>query len=221
MPENISDLVQLSIVVDPLWGQNCYVLLRRDTHAVLVIDPGLQHGDVIRLLDDQSLTCSRVLITHGHPDHVSGVPALLQAQSCSAAIHPADRPLLDLVRMFPGVAPDSPPVVCEEDLTPGERIEWQGLSVDVLHTPGHTPGSVCFLIHGDTEGGRLLSGDTLFRRSVGRTDLPGGSWPTLAFSIEKTLYTLPPDTVVYPGHGAPTSVGEEMLENPFIALSNR
>jgi glyoxylase-like metal-dependent hydrolase (beta-lactamase superfamily II) len=113
--------------------------------------------------------------------------------------------------MFPGIPDDLPEVVCEDDLTGGELIAWQGLEVAVLHTPGHTPGSVCFVVGPD-----LLAGDTLFRRSVGRTDLPGGSWETLLFSIQDRLYALPADTVVHPGHGPSTTIGEEMRANPFV-----
>ena len=93
----------------------------------------------------------------------------------------------------------------------GQVISWQGLELAVSHTPGHSPGSVCFLVGPD-----LLAGDTLFRRSVGRADLPGGSWETLMFSIQDRLYRLPPETIVHPGHGDPTTVGEEMRDNPFV-----
>ena len=112
---------------------------------------------------------------------------------------------------LPGVPDDLPDVVCEQDLKDGEMFRWHDLDIEVVHTPGHTRGSVCFRIGPD-----LLSGDTLFHRAVGRCDLPGGSWPALVFSIENRIYTLPPDTVVYPGHGEPTTVDEEMRHNPFV-----
>jgi len=123
---------------------------------------------------------------------------------------PAVLRLLEQAATFPAIPPDLPEVVCEDDLVGGQVIAWQGLEVAVLHTPGHTPGSVCFLIGPD-----LLAGDTLFRRSVGRTDLPGGSWESLLFSIQDRLYALPPETVVHPGHGPSTTIGEEMRSNPF------
>lgn len=126
-------------------------------------------------------------------------------------MHPDDREQLPAVRRFPGIPADLPDIVIEQELHDGEMIRWQDLDIEVMHTPGHTRGSVCFRIGPD-----LLSGDTLFKRGVGRADLPGGSWPTLVFSIENRLYTLPPETVVYPGHGPRTTLGDEMRFNPFV-----
>jgi hydroxyacylglutathione hydrolase len=211
MTETLRDLVELAIVVDENFDQNCYVLRRRDTDEVLVVDPGLQHPRTLQLLDKHGLRCTRILLTHGHPDHVNGVPAVKAAHGCEAAIHPEDRVLLGQVHHLPGVPDDLPEVVCEEDLAPGEVLRWNDLDVKVLHTPGHTRGSVCFLVGRD-----LIAGDTLFQRSVGRSDLPGGSFEALMFSIQNTLYALPPETVVYPGHGPRTTIREEMQYNPFV-----
>jgi hydroxyacylglutathione hydrolase len=207
----LRDLIELAIVVDPTFDQNCYVLRRRDTTDVLVVDPGLQHPQTIALLEKRGLRCDRILLTHGHPDHVNGVPALKAAFGCEAAIHPDDREQLEAARYLPGVPDDLPDVVCEQDLRDGEMLRWHDLDIEVVHTPGHTRGSVCFRVGPD-----LLSGDTLFHRGVGRCDLLGGSMPALIFSIENRIYTLPPDTVVYPGHGERTTVDEEMRSNPFV-----
>jgi glyoxylase-like metal-dependent hydrolase (beta-lactamase superfamily II) len=208
--ESLRDLVQLHVFTDPLFDQNCYILRRRDTERCLVIDPGLQADVALRFLEGEALACDRILLTHGHPDHLAGVPTMKAALGCTAAIHPEDRWLLAEAGAFPGIPAGLPEVICEDDLSAGQVIAWQGLEVAVLHTPGHTPGSVCFLVGPD-----LLAGDTLFRRSVGRTDLPGGSWETLLFSIQDRLYALPPETVVHPGHGPATTIGEEMRGNPF------
>lgn len=211
MTETLRDLVDLDVMVDDTFDQNCYILHRRDTDECLVFDPGLQHRRTLAVLEDRGLRCHRILLTHGHPDHVNGVPAVRAAHRCDAAIHPDDRAMLPFVTRLPGVPADLPEVVAEVDLVPGETLRWQDLDLRVLHTPGHTRGSVCFLVGRD-----LIAGDTLFQRSVGRTDLPGGDWPTLMFSIENTLYALPPETVVRPGHGPSTTIREEMLYNPFV-----
>ncbi|HEX4579401.1 MAG TPA: MBL fold metallo-hydrolase [Candidatus Dormibacteraeota bacterium] len=211
MVEPLGDLVDLHIVVDPTYDQNCYVLHRRDSDAAVVIDPGLQHAQTLHLLEDNGWRCERILLTHGHGDHVNGVPALVAAHHCPVALHPSDREQLVSVRFLPGIPADLPDVEIDDDLADGEVIDWRGIDIGVLHTPGHTRGSVCFVAGRD-----LLSGDTLFAHGVGRADLPGGDWPQLLVSIEERLYTLPPATMVYPGHGSRTSIGVEMASNPFV-----
>jgi len=210
MMEKLADLVELHVVVDPFFDQNCYVLHRRDSDRCLVVDPGLQAEEALHVMAAPALRCDRILLTHGHPDHVVGVPLVTAAHGCPAAIQPDDRWLLEELTPFPGIPADAPPVRCEEDLAGGAVIAWLGLEIAVLHTPGHTPGSVCFVVGPD-----LLAGDTLFRRGVGRTDLPGGSHERLLFSIRDRLYPLPPGTVVHPGHGPATTIGEEVSGNPF------
>ena len=211
MSDTLRDVVELAVVVDPMYDQNCYVLRRRDSDAVLVVDPGLQAPRTLQLLQERELRCERILLTHGHPDHVSGVPAMKAAHGCPAAMHPGDQEQLAALHMLPGVPLDTPDVVIDEPLRDGQVLQWQGVEIEVLHTPGHTRGSVCFHV-----GENLVAGDTLFRRAVGRSDLPGGSWPALVASIEHKLYALPAATIVFPGHGAATTVGEEMAENPFV-----
>jgi hydroxyacylglutathione hydrolase len=211
MAEAVRDLVELTVVVDPTYDQNCYVLHRRDSDAAVVIDPGLQHLRTLQLLEDKSWRCERILLTHGHGDHVNGVPAIVAAHGCAVALHPADREQLVSMRFLPGIPPDTPDVHIDQDLEDGQVIDWHGLDLGVIHTPGHTRGSVCFLLGTD-----LVSGDTLFHRGVGRADLPGGDWQQLVLSIQDRLYTLPADTAVYPGHGRSTTIAQEMAENPFV-----
>ncbi len=211
MAEALRDLVELTVVVDPTYDQNCYVLHRRDGDEALVIDPGLQSARTLQLLEDNNWHCERILLTHGHGDHVSGVPAIVAAHRCPVALHPADREQLVSIRFLPGIPDDIPDVEVDEDLGHGQVIDWHGLDVGVIHTPGHTRGSVCFLVGTD-----LLSGDTLFARGVGRADLPGGNWQQLMVSIEQRLYTLFADTVVHPGHGMSTTIAHEMESNPFV-----
>lgn len=207
----LADLLELSVVVDPTYNQNCYVLHRRDSDAVLLIDPGLQNQAVLRLLERQRWRCERILLTHGHGDHVNGVPAIQQEHGCPAALHPLDVEQLMSIHFLPGLPEDLPDVVCEEELADGQLIDFHGLQIGVMHTPGHTRGSVCLLVGAD-----LLSGDTLFRRGVGRADLPGGNWDDLVRSIESRLYPLPEGTRVHPGHGGATTIGEEAQLNPFV-----
>jgi hydroxyacylglutathione hydrolase len=209
--EALADLVELTVVVDPTYDQNCYVLHRRDSDAALVIDPGLQHVRALQLLEDNAWRCERILLTHGHGDHVNGVPGIVAMHGCPVALHPADREQLVSMRFLPGIPVDTPDVIVDEDLDDGQVIGWHDLSVGVVHTPGHTRGSVCFLLGTD-----LISGDTLFHRGVGRADLPGGNWQQLMVSIEERLYTLPANTVVYPGHGQSTTIAQEMQDNPFV-----
>ena len=211
MGEPLGDVVDLHVVVDPTYDQNCYVLHRRDSDVAVLVDPGLQNRAALQLLEDRGWRCERVLLTHGHGDHVNGVPAIVAAHACPVALHPDDREQLVSMRFLPGIPADIPDVVIDEDLADGQVISWHGLEIGVVHTPGHTRGSVCFLVGTD-----LVSGDTLFRRGVGRADLPGGSWPQLMASVEERLYTMPAETTVYPGHGPSTTIAEEMRENPFI-----
>jgi hydroxyacylglutathione hydrolase len=211
MVDTLRDLLELAVVVDPMYDQNCYVLHRRDSDAAILIDPGLQSGRALHLLEDHGWRCERILLTHGHGDHINGVPAVVAAHHCPVALHPSDREQLVSMRFLPGIPADIPDVHVDEDLADGQVIPWQGLEIGVIHTPGHTRGSVCFLAGAD-----LVSGDTLFRRGVGRADLPGGDWQQLMASVEDRLYVLAPDLVVYPGHGPSTTIGEEMQSNPFV-----
>jgi hydroxyacylglutathione hydrolase len=211
MAEMLSDLLELTVVVDHVYSQNCYVVRRRDSDAALLIDPGLQNRVVLRVLEDRGWRCERILLTHGHGDHVNGVPAVKAAHGCRVAMHPLDREQLVSMRFLPGIPDDIPDVEIDDDLFDHQVIDFHGVDIAVLHTPGHTRGSVSFLAGAD-----LVSGDTLFRRGVGRADLPGGDWEQLMTSVETRLYSLPATVVVYPGHGESTTIGEEMQLNPFI-----
>lgn len=204
---------QLSIVVDPLFGQNCYLLRRRDTDRVIVLDPGLQHPEVLQVLEQNGWQVDRILLTHGHVDHVLGVPSVVAASGAPVSMHPDDQVLLDFdrFRSFPFTPADFQPFEISEPLVDGTLLTWQDVQLQVLHTPGHTEGSCVFVVGED-----LFSGDTLFQRGIGRTDLEGGNFEKIVFSIKERLYALPGETVVYPGHGPKTTIREEKLMNPFV-----
>ncbi|TMG17421.1 MAG: MBL fold metallo-hydrolase [Chloroflexi bacterium] len=205
--------MDVSIFADELFGENCFLIRRRDTAAALVVDPGLQLDRVVRQLREERLTVERILVTHGHIDHVGGVPALHQDTGAPIAMHPDDLAILDWDQLgrLPFIPRGFGPFSIDLGLTHGMTLSFADLSVRVLHTPGHTEGSVCFLFGLD-----CFAGDTLFQRGIGRTDLPGGDMRKIVFSIRDVLYALPPRTVVYPGHGPRTTIEEEMLLNPFV-----
>jgi hydroxyacylglutathione hydrolase len=217
MTESIADQVDITGFADRYFDENCIIIRRRDTKSALVIDPGLQVDAVSDFIDKQDLKVEHILLTHGHVDHVFGVPKIKEQTGAPTYMHPLDLFQLQrnptVIRQF-GLDPDqfSQPVI-DHELEEGHPVGWEDLLFDVIHTPGHTQGSVVFLL-----GQRCIAGDTLFRRGVGRTDLPGGDFDALIASIQGKLYKLPPETIVYPGHGPMTTIGEEMRENPFVAI---
>jgi glyoxylase-like metal-dependent hydrolase (beta-lactamase superfamily II) len=211
--EALREKLEVSIFPDDLFGENCYLIRRRDTKAALVVDPGLQLDGVRQQIDAEGLTIEQILVTHGHIDHVAGVPAVHAQTGAPIAMHPDDLAILDwgAIAQYPFVPRGFTPFSIDTALTHGLTLAFQDLGLRVLHTPGHTQGSVCYLFGLD-----CFSGDTLFQRGIGRTDLPGGDMRKIVFSIQNVLYALPPKTVVHPGHGPATTIEEEKLLNPFV-----
>jgi glyoxylase-like metal-dependent hydrolase (beta-lactamase superfamily II) len=202
-----------TIAVGPL-AANCYILWN-DPAKALVVDPGAEGPRILEALKADGITPALVVITHGHFDHTGAVGDIVKAHAVPFRHHEAEASTL--AQTPPGteiwgvkVARVPRP---SGHLADGERLDVGGLAVDIIHTPGHTPGSTCFYVPEDEI---LLTGDTLFQRSVGRSDLPGGNADQLAASIRGKLYALPEETTVYPGHGPSTSVGQEKLQNPFV-----
>ncbi|TMQ53447.1 MAG: MBL fold metallo-hydrolase [Candidatus Eisenbacteria bacterium] len=192
---------------------NTYVLACTVTREAAVVDAGFEPEAVIEVVRRQGLEVRLLLNTHAHYDHVAGMREVQEAVGGDYWLHPADRPLLDRLSEQ-GAAFGFPPARAPEtvrDLADGQRIPIGGESVEVLHTPGHSPGGVCFL-----SGDSLWAGDTLFAGSIGRTDLPGGSFAELERSIHTRLFTLGDGVRVYPGHGPATTIGRERLDNPFV-----
>ena len=211
--EALREKLAVAVFPDDLFGENCYLIRRRDTTAALAVDPGLQVDRVLERVRQDGLTVERILVTHGHIDHVSGVPQVHRETGAPIAMHPDDLAILDWERFgqMPFVPTGFTPFSINTTLAHGTALSFHDVSLRVLHTPGHTQGSVCFLFGLD-----CFAGDTLFQRGIGRTDLPGGDTQKIIFSIRNVLYRLPPKTVVYPGHGPSTTIEEEMLLNPFV-----
>lgn len=194
--------------------ENCYFLRLVGAEQGILIDPGSDPALLRAGLDALGAKPVLLLATHCHFDHVGAVQALAQDYGIPFACHRADLELLDVLEdtfAFYGMGQTKKPAV-DRLLESGELVEAAGLRLRVLATPGHTPGGLCF--H-DAEGGHLFSGDTLFHRSVGRSDMPGGDGALLLRSIKDKLYSLPPQTQVWPGHGPQTSIAAEQRENPY------
>ena len=206
---------------------NCYVLARRPGADAIVVDPGQRaSGQLRRILDEHRLTPAAVLLTHGHIDHIWSAQRVSDMYGCPTYIHPEDRFMLtDPIRGFgprlgqllAGAFFREPRQVVELDRD-GDKVDLGDIGVTIDHTPGHTRGSVIFRVRADAGDARSLvfSGDTLFRGSVGRTDLPGGSGRDLLGSLIDKLLVLDDDTVVLPGHGPRSTIGEERRHNPFL-----
>lgn len=198
---------------------NCTVAVCSETGQALVVDPGDDADRVRAVLTRLGATrVTQVVHTHAHLDHVLASEEVARPSEAEVLLHEGDRWLWDHVpdqaALFGwSVTALAPPT---GTLTDGQALTFGAREAQVLHTPGHTPGSVCFLLGANDAAPVLLSGDTLFRESVGRTDLWGTSFDELGRSIRERLFTLPDDTAVIPGHGPPTTIAHEREENPFV-----
>jgi hydroxyacylglutathione hydrolase len=196
---------------------NCYVLRSgRAAGDCLVIDPGLEPERLIDFLEEYHLNPVAVLLTHGHIDHIAGIPVLReQFGGTKVLIHELDAEMLTEpqtnLSVMAGMTFRTEPQ--DVALGEGDVIEQAGVKLAVIHTPGHTPGGICLY---SQDAGVAFVGDTLFASSIGRTDFPGGSMSQLLDSVKKKLFTLPDETKVYPGHGPATTIAHEKAHNPFF-----
>ena len=198
---------------------NCTLLGDPGAGEAIVIDPGLAArggpAHLLGRLEALGLRLTQILVTHAHIDHIGGALQLKQATGAPILLHQADLPLLAMMDMQAGWLGVAPPPVQPPDASAeeGMRVGLPGLRGQILHTPGHTEGSICVLF---PEADLLIAGDTLFAGSIGRTDLPGGDGRKILRSIRDRLLPLPDRTLVVPGHGAETTIGEERQSNPFL-----
>ena len=210
------DATQLLVrgVVVSVFQENCYIIGSRQTGEAICFDPGDEVDEIRALAREMRMKITKIVCSHGHLDHLMAVRALKEETGAPFLLHQAD---LELARQMPARAREMlgrqelPPPDPDAFLVDGDDVEIPGISMKVLHTPGHTRGSIC--LYG---GGMLFSGDTLFNRSIGRTDLDGGSYPQIMDSILTRLLELPDDTIVRPGHMEQTTIGAERRGNPFV-----
>ena len=194
--------------------ENCYLYACPQTREAVIIDPGDEAPRILAAIEQLALVPKYIINTHGHFDHILAIDAISEVYPVPLAIHPADVPLyndklaaqqfglaLPLVRRKPDIL-----------LQEGDHITFGTLTLEVLHTPGHTPGGICLI----SQSYCVFSGDTLFYRGIGRTDLAGGDYQQIEQSIRNKLYNLEDELVVFPGHGQSTTIIEEKYENPFV-----
>lgn len=195
---------------------NCTVLGDETTREAIVIDPGDDPDVILDVLRKHRLLLKQIVCTHAHIDHVGAIHDLQVKAETPASLHRADLSLFDNLESqarWIGI-PTPRRGNIEQFIGDGHAITCKGIEIGVIHTPGHTPGSLSFQLSGDRTV--LFTGDTLFLRSIGRTDLPGGSYPEILESIRNRLLTFDDDTLVIPGHGESTTIGAERHYNPFL-----
>jgi hydroxyacylglutathione hydrolase len=196
-------------------GCNCSILGDEASREAIVVDPGDDVSDIIAILDRHQLTVKMIVITHAHIDHIGGAEKLRAYTGAPVYMHAADKMLSDQLAVqaaWLGVETPQDPGI-DKPAHEGDVIRAGSVEAHVLHTPGHTPGSISLYLPLES---KLIAGDTLFQSSIGRTDLPGGDTAQIARSIRGKLYTLPANTIVFPGHGETTTIGTEKRSNPFV-----
>lgn len=196
-----------------LMGTNCYFLIGNNSDECAVVDPGAEAGRIIQKLEEKKLKCTHILLTHAHFDHIMALETVREATGAPVFVHEADSEFLtdnDLNCMSVFSSEKIKINPAENLLKDGDVLEIAGERIRVMHTPGHTPGSVCFLCGSD-----IVSGDTLFRGSIGRYDLPGGDFMTLLSSL-KAISELDGDRRIYPGHGPSTTLTREREANLYL-----
>lgn len=194
---------------------NCSIIADENTHEAMVIDPGDDIGDIETILQKHGVRVKQIVITHAHIDHVGGAMKLRAATGAPILLNQKDHALLKMLDMQAAWLGMSTPDEVEVDrtITDADKVEAGDLVANVMHTPGHTEGSICLYFAAEQ---KLIAGDTLFSGSIGRTDLPGGSFDKIIRSLHEKVLSLPDETIVVPGHGPLTTIGDERETNPFL-----
>ena len=195
-------MVKIHTMALGAYQTNCYIIHEGGSQSCCIIDPGYCADEILEYLSQEGLEAEAILLTHGHFDHVGAVREIAAETGCKVYLHSADLSLPPMIT--------AGKLYCTDNYMEGDTLNLAGLSITLLDTPGHTPGSVCLL----TEGA-MFSGDTLFAGSCGRTDLPGGDWNTIQASLQR-LKALEVNYRVFPGHGNSTSLNEEKRYNPYM-----
>jgi glyoxylase-like metal-dependent hydrolase (beta-lactamase superfamily II) len=205
--------LKLKTLVVSSCATNCYICYNDETLEGFIVDPGASPERIRAEVDGLGVKPASIILTHGHFDHIGAADALRNAYSVPIIAYEGEESLLADPDLNLSMAFEGTPMVLAADrlVKDGEELTLAGFTAKVLHTPGHTAGSVCYYF---PEEQLLLSGDTLFCGSLGRTDFPGGSTRDILFSIIRTLFALPEETKVFAGHNEPTSIGDEKLYNP-------
>jgi glyoxylase-like metal-dependent hydrolase (beta-lactamase superfamily II) len=203
------------LTVGPI-AENCFVLRREGSGSGLIVDPGEEPDRILAAVEAMGIKVEAILLTHCHFDHVGAVAPVATVTGAPVYCPELERPVLADIMAYVPYAGFGPYESYEADelVKGGEALELAGMTIDVIFTPGHSPGHVTYSIRGEEA---MFSGDVLFQGSVGRVDLPGGDWPTLLASIRTLLDSHPPETGVYPGHMGVTTLAVERATNPFLA----
>lgn len=199
-------------MVGPLHS-NCYMIWTSDTNKGVIIDPGYDTENIMNMIKSKGVKIEGIYLTHGHADHIGSAQELHEILKVDIYGNKEDDMFYkDLKALGDFYMPKAKPIVEYKHLKDNEEINFGSAKVKVIYTPGHSPGGLCFLM-----GNAVITGDTLFKRSIGRSDFPKGDLTTLLISIKTKLYTLPESTVIYPGHYGSSTIGEEKLSNPHTA----
>ena len=197
-------------------AENCFLLRQDGSDRALIVDPGDEAPRILQAAEELGVTIDGILLTHTHFDHIGAVAPVAKATGASVWCPEIETPVLADINSFvpwPGFGPYES-YDADHTVSGGEKLELAGMEIDVIFTPGHSPGHVTYSVPDEAA---IFSGDVLFQGSVGRTDLPGGDWATLLDSIRKLVDSHPAETTVYPGHMGITTLGAERATNPFLA----